>query len=563
MTVPPIVERELRVASRLPWTYWLRVVVATCGLLAGCLGLAETQRQGLVTNGTGSGEPIYYLVSILGLLLAGLSGFLFTTDSVSVEKREGTLGLLFLTDLRSHEIILGKFVAHALAALYCQLALVPILGLSLLMGGISMMDCVRMAAALLVVTFASLSLGLLASILTREVQRAVGLNTLLEMGVWGGGFMVYGVLLLLHYWRVGGEVPDGWNDWLLSLNPVTAFMASRSVLPGMARTSGYLLSLGFSGGCGVVALGLATWWLPRSWQDRETRSSRRGLSAWLQRLRFSRPGMAERFRGRLLDVNPVLWLSARHWIRGWLVWGVVIGVLVSFMGLGWEVSRRDDSRAAMLAFLVWSALVIHLVLKSWMANEAPRQFLEDRATGAMELLLTTSLTDREILEGRWRALRRQFLGPMVAVLVLETILLPGVAAIEPDDSGYSLAVALLSMVFLVLDLWAIGWLGLWVGVSGGGRTAASSVMIRIVVLPVVVWIPLMAMSAVGGGGGESARAFILWAVVGTLNSVVWGAWSRGQLEERFREMAIRRRVTRPGVLGWFSRNEKPGSRPGA
>lgn len=563
MTLPPIVDRELRVASRLPWTYWLRVVVAGCGLLAGCLALFLGQAQGLISNGTPSGEPVYYLVSALGLLLAGLSGFLFTSDSVSVEKREGTLGLLFLTDLRSHEIVLGKFVAHALAALYCQLALVPILGLSLLMGGISMMDCLRMAAVLLVVTFTSLSLGLLASILTREVQRAVGLNTLLSLAVWGGGFMIYGLLLLLHIWRIGGDVPDGWNDWLLSLNPFTAFIASRSVLPGMSQTSGYFLSLGFSGGCGIVALVLATLALPRSWQDRGARSARWGLSAGLKRLRFPRPGMADRFRGRLLDVNPVLWLSARHWIRGWLVWWVLIGVLVSFVGFGWEVSRGDDSSGTMMAFLIWSALVIHLVLKSWMANESPRQFLEDRANGAMELLLTTSLTDREILEGRWRALRRQFLGPMVAALVLDSVLFLLAVTIEPGGLSYSLGFVLLSMVFLVLDLWAIGWLGLWTGVSGGGRSAASSVMVRIVVLPVVVWIPLMAMSAVGGGGGEGGMAFALWALVGTLNSVVWGAWSRSQIDERFREMAIRRPVARAGVLGWFARNEKPGSRPRA
>ena len=563
MTLPPIIERELRVASRLSWTYWLRVLVATCGLLAGCLALFLGQAQGLITNGTPSGEPVYYLVSALGLLLAGLSGFLFTSDSVSMEKREGTLGLLFLTDLRSHEIVLGKFVAHALAALYCQLALVPILGLSLLMGGISMMDCVRMAVVLLVMTFTSLSLGLLASILTREVQRAVGLNTLLSIGVWGGGFMAYGVLLLIHYWRVGGDVPEGWNDWLLSLNPFTAFIASQSTLPGMAQTSGFLLSLGFSGGCGIVALLLAIWRLPHCWQDRGVRSARWGLSAGLKRLRFPRPGMADRFRGRLLDVNPVLWLSARHWIRGWLVWGVLIGVLVSFVGFGWEVSRGDDSSGTMMAFLIWSALVIHLVLKSWMANESPRQFLEDRATGAMELLLTTSLTDREILEGRWRALRRQFLGPMVAALLIDALCLLMASLVEPGGLNYSLGFVLLSMVFLVLDLWAIGWLGLWTGVSGGGRSAASSVMVRIVVLPVVVWIPLMAMSAVGGGGGEGGMAFVLWALVGTLNSVVWGAWSRSQIEERFREMAIRRPVARPGVLGWFSRNEKPGSRPRA
>jgi hypothetical protein len=86
-------------------------------------------------------------------------------------------------------------------------------------------------------------------------------------------------------------------------------------------------------------------------------------------------------------------------------------------------------------------------------------------------------------------------------------------------------------------------------------------MSRIVVLPVLVWIPLMAMTASGAGGGEGSMAFALWALIGTFNSVLWGARSRRQLEERFREMAIRRPVTRPGFLGWFARNEKPGPRP--
>jgi len=70
---------------------------------------------------------------------------------------------------------------------------------------------------------------------------------------------------------------------------------------------------------------------------------------------------------------------------------------------------------------------------------------------------------------------------------------------------------------------------------------------------------VMALAAAGGGSGESP--FALWAIIATFNSVVWGARSRLQLEERFREMAIQRPVTRGGFLGWFARNEKPGPRP--
>ena len=37
-----------------------------------------------------------------------LSGVRSTADCLSVEKREGTLGLLFLTDLKGYDVVLGK-----------------------------------------------------------------------------------------------------------------------------------------------------------------------------------------------------------------------------------------------------------------------------------------------------------------------------------------------------------------------------------------------------------------------------------------------------------------------
>ena len=40
-----------------------------------------------------------------------LSGVWFTADCLSEEKREGTLGLLFLTDLKGYDVVFGKLVA--------------------------------------------------------------------------------------------------------------------------------------------------------------------------------------------------------------------------------------------------------------------------------------------------------------------------------------------------------------------------------------------------------------------------------------------------------------------
>src|SRR5205823_5213608 len=51
-------------------------------------------------------------------------------------KREGTLGLLFLTPLTVGDVIAGKAVIHVLRALTLFLAAVPILGLPVVLGGV-------------------------------------------------------------------------------------------------------------------------------------------------------------------------------------------------------------------------------------------------------------------------------------------------------------------------------------------------------------------------------------------------------------------------------------------
>ena len=107
MTVLPIVERELRVAARRRFTYWIRVVLAL-----GVMGIG-----GWVLLAAGSRTPprvgagMFVAMSICAFGYCLLAGLWTTADCLSREKREGTLGLLFLTDLKGYDIVLGKLAA--------------------------------------------------------------------------------------------------------------------------------------------------------------------------------------------------------------------------------------------------------------------------------------------------------------------------------------------------------------------------------------------------------------------------------------------------------------------
>src|SRR5260221_4615818 len=110
MTFLPIVSRELRVASRRSGTYWLRTLAALAVVIIGTwfflmMRTEQSQEIAMVLFGILTGSAVLYCL---------LSGVRSTADCLSEEKREGTLGLLFLTDLRGYDVVFGKLVASSL-----------------------------------------------------------------------------------------------------------------------------------------------------------------------------------------------------------------------------------------------------------------------------------------------------------------------------------------------------------------------------------------------------------------------------------------------------------------
>lgn len=543
MTVLPVVARELRVAARRPWTYWSRMGAALVGLIViGWLLLLYGLRSGHQTGG-----PVFSLVSSVALGFSLLAGLMFTADSVSSEKRDGTLGLLFLTDLRGWDIALGKLAATSLGALYGLLAVLPLLGLAWLLGGVTAADYGRMVLVLVSTLFCSLNLGLLGSVLTTDVRRSVALVFALlvamtcagpllnELGAWA-----------LTRWGAPGETIDGWaRHWTTAATPFLAFYWVPSInYAGKARE--FVQSIVFLWALGLLALAYSSWRLPRVWQEKGLKARRSGWRGWLERLRFGDASRKDVFRRGILNVNAVTWLSARHWLREWLVWLFLatflsgIGLLASdTLGGGWwEVE---------LGVVV--SIALHIVLKFWLANEAPRQFLEDRQSGAIELLLSTSLTVDDILRGRWLALRRQFLGPVVAVLMLDWYFLSSLD-FSRMDGGFSdlVQIGLAHVVMLLVDLWAIGWDGLWAGLTLRGRNTSFTIITRILILPWLIWLTGLAfrllevLDRVAGQLNLSSFTIQLgaWLAIGIVNSLFWGFLARHRLKTSFREIATQR-----------------------
>src|SRR5258708_6014853 len=171
----PVLIRELRVEARHSFTYWLRVLGAGALVLVGASGILGT---GLSMN---KGGPLFARLHLTLLCSIWVLVPLVTADCISRERREGTLGLLFLTPLTAQGIVMAKGLAHGLRAITLCLAVLPVLMIPFLMGGVSWQEGVLS----LTINFSSfcwaLGAGLLASSQTKSWLRALVLAIALSI----------------------------------------------------------------------------------------------------------------------------------------------------------------------------------------------------------------------------------------------------------------------------------------------------------------------------------------------------------------------------------------------
>jgi len=538
MTLLPVVDRELRVAARRPGTYLGRALAALVAV--GVFGWLFLIQRGARSDELGM--ALFVSLSVVAFIFTLFAGMVFSADSVSREKRDGTLGLLFLTDLRGHDVTLGKLAASSLAALYGLVAVLPVLALSLLLGGVTASEYWRVVGVLLVSLFTSLSLGMVASTLAEDARRAGA-----------GAFLL--LLALLFLLPVGGASMEwfarrlGWysdslgrfqNEWLECGSPIRAITTAYA--SEYKRHAGdFWKAMIFTGSVGLLGLVLASWRLPRVWQQAGGVSAAAGFSARLARLRFRSDESRRSFRTRLLEAHPVAWLGGRNWLRPWLVWAALLGSGLLYVLLAMLEDGEEWFEGPALFSLSYA---FHLLLKGWIASESPRQFFDDRRSGALELLLSTPVTIAGVVGGRLEALRRQFMAPVLAVAGLDLLfMLTAWDSGWDDEAAYWVALWGLHIGTLLLDAAALGWFGAWIGLAATGGRTTFHALLRVLVLPWVGWFLLVTLTAfvVRPAINDSDAALTLllgsWLAVMASNSLFWWLRARHGLLHRFRELA--------------------------
>jgi ABC-type Na+ efflux pump permease subunit len=455
-----------------------------------------------------------------------------TADCLSEEKREGTLGLLFLTNLRGYDIVLGKLAANSLGTLYGVLSIIPALGIPILLGGTSAGQFARVSISILAVLFFSLTAGMLASAVCRSSRKARAL-----------------AFVIIFFFTGGVPALGAWLSYALKeWDIVKPFLATSPIYSYVAGLDWQFVRMGdaFYWSTGTILflalmfLAVAAFATPRAWQDRpmgkRSTSSNNGISPAESKNRA--------FRTRALDANPFFWLSARPRTRIWYVW-----VGYGCVGLVWLWGMfKFKDEWFNIGIYVATGLFLNSMLKVWVASEACRQIAADRKHGTLELLLATPLSVGEIIEGQRLALQRQFGLPILAALVLETLMLGALmrdSSMSGGDRTMWLWVWLLAMSLLLFDIVAFFWMGLWAGLTArDARRAYTRMISAILVLPWVVFACFLAglgAGVFGPGHNVSWKPFVgVWFFSGLAADIVFGATSRARLWAEFRQRATER-----------------------
>ena len=404
MTLLPLVERELRAESRSAFTYWLRFFGAVALMSVGAMlfsqrGLADLE-----------GTELFQTFHLTLFVAVWIVAMLMTADSISRERREGTLGLLFLTPLRPIEVVMAKGLAHGLRAAGVALATVPILVIPFLMGGVSW----QQAVASVLINFSALcwalAAGILASSCCRTLARALVLATILDITALVLVIATHGAALLLAFPAAWGGAHTllelGWSA-VFSEDELMEWLLQRA---NFGFASRWLFALAM-----VAAGSLAVCWLAAALAAVNVRRLARdkGPSARLQRVEknFCTPkygvGLLRLWMRRLLERNPVGWLERRTWQGRMMMWSwmaIMISMVICVAGVGAAgggFSSGDE-------FLSWMVLLGWMLVGS-IALTASSSLRRERESGVIELLLVSPLSVQQIIGGRLRGIGGQFL----------------------------------------------------------------------------------------------------------------------------------------------------------
>lgn len=408
---------------------WLLAVAAWQALI----GWAKTPTLGETAR---YGRLLFQLWAHVQLTLMLFFAALSAAASIAREKDRGTFPLLLLTDLRNHEIVLGKVLGSLLQVAVLWLATMPMLLGTIALGGVGPAQVLQVGLLLAAAAWAAASVGGLMALWREQTFPALALTVL--------------TLVLYICTARGLEVLTGWPLLGAYLEPYRALQSvleaadlPEALSPPVHLFTALMLLLGG----GLNLLGMARL---RTWSRHGEPGGRRQVAEDDDKDRthaHAAPGAP-----RAVWANPILWREIRtraYGRRPLLVKAAYLSVLILVCGFAFLSLAQSDIRPDFAAaYGLVPVAIFSLLLASLQAVTA---IMAERDSRSLDLLLATDLTPKEFIFGKiggvcWNA--KEYLLPPLLLAVVYAYLgqLASPPRNHPEMSIYKNVEALIAVV---------------------------------------------------------------------------------------------------------------------
>jgi ABC-type transport system involved in multi-copper enzyme maturation permease subunit len=343
----------------------------------------------------------FQTLSVLQLTLALFFAALSAASSITQEKDRRTFVLLLMTDLRNHEIVLGKLFGSLLHIFTLVVSAVPLMALIMLLGGVSMQQILLSLLVLLCSALAAGSLGALLALWREKTFQTLALTVLALVLYF---LVVEGLGLLPAVFGSGMEAPA---DYLRErLNPFRALASviapptEASLVASPAYEFAALMVL-----FAAVLNGIGLWklrvWNPSGEPIQQPEAPPEDVEAEAgvdRRNVHAAPG-----RARPVWPNPILWREMRTRAYGRrsmlvkLLFLMIVGLIAYWAYQTLPPTGPGSGHRLLPAYGLVPTIVLSLLLLNAQAVTA---ITSERDLRSLDLLLATDLSPREFIFGK-------------------------------------------------------------------------------------------------------------------------------------------------------------------
>ena len=506
MTAGPIFSREALTAPRRLSHYLLRsgyvafLLVLMYTIRQSTIGFQDLQFSGDIASYS---LLVFQVFALLQLTVATFFSTLFTAANIAQEKDRRTLILLLMTDMRNHELALGKLFASLLVVVVLLATSVPVFAVLRLLGGVTWTQIFWAEAVISATTLAAGAWGGLIAFWRQKTFQTLAVSVL------GIVIALAGVEAMVVV--AGPQTPAG--ETLAVASPVRALLQIMSPLSAghtLGGTNPAMLSVVFFLVV-ATAFALTTIVRMRIWNPSQ---AVRQFATQEEPAKDSQPAISTAVRHRSVWNNPVVWkeIVTRGYGRR-VIW-IKIAYVALVLAIAQIIGRGEQNTLILgmvspAGFGFLAAVIISLLLVN---AQAVTSVTTERDMNTLDILLATDLSAKEFMTGKiigaaWNA-KEMVLMPLLLLLW---------AAVRGHTPGLTAeSVTYLVIGYLVLCLFSI-MLGLHGGLTwDNSRSAIANSLGTMFFLFIGIFVFMLLLVEARSSFAIQMQSFIVFIGLGSL-----------------------------------------------